>query len=190
GKDSAFVDVATARPDTSAGELRQTGNPLDLALAGDGFFAIDTPRGTRYTRAGDFQLDANGRIVNPDGFTARSRGGGVLKIPPGAEDVQVAGDGTVSADGQQIGALELARFAPGNVVHEGGALYAAAPGAQTRIGEMPQVIAGAVEQGNFNVVRGIVDLVKISRTYDALHRMIESYKQVDQRVTTSVGVPR
>ncbi len=190
GKDSAYVGVTTTRPDTSAGELRQTGNPLDLALSGDGFFAIDTPRGTRYTRAGDFQLDAGGRIVNPDGFTARARGGGAITVPPGAGQVTVGADGTVYADDQKIGALELARFAPGNAVHEGAAMYAAAPGAQAQMGPMPQVIAGAVEQGNFNVVRGVIDLVKISRTYDALHRMIESYKQIDQRTATSVGVPR
>jgi flagellar basal-body rod protein FlgF len=190
GKDAAYVGVATTKADTSAGAIKQTGNPLDLALSGDGFFAIDTPRGTRYTRAGDFSLDAKGRIVNPDGFTARAKGGGSITVPPGSSQVSVDATGTVYADDQKVGALELARFAPGNVVHEGKALYAAAPGAQTQMGDMPQVIGGAVEQGNFNVVRGVIDLVKISRTYDALHRMIESYKQIDERTATSVGNPK
>jgi len=190
GKDQAFVQVAMTRSDSQNGTVRQTGNSLDLALSGDGFFAIDTPRGTRYTRAGDFSLDANGKIVNPDGFSARAKGGGTVNVPKDAEQVSVGADGTVFADDKKIGALELARFAPGNVVHEGGALFAAAPGAQSNIGEMPQVLAGSVEQGNFNIVRGVVDMIKISRSYEALHRMIESYKTIDERTATSIGGPK
>ena len=186
-KDQAYVQVALTKPDTSTGVIRQTGNPLDLALSGDGFFAIDTPRGVRYTRAGDFSLDGQGRIVNPDGYSARAKGGGSVTIPKGAEQVSVGADGIVYADGDQVGALELARFAPGNVVHEGAALFAAVPGAKAQIGQLPEVMAGAVEQGNFNVVRGVVDMIKISRSYEALHRMIESYKQIDQRTATSIG---
>ena len=189
-KDQAFVQVAATRSDSSGGAIKQTGNPLDLALSGDGFFAIDTPRGVRYTRAGEFQLDPQGRIVNPDGFTARAKGGGSVNIPKDAQQVSVASDGTVYADDKKVGALELARFAPGNVVHEGGALFAAAPGAKANVGEMPQVLAGSVEQGNFNVVRGVVDMIKISRNYEALHRMIESYKQIDERTAQNVGAPR
>jgi flagellar basal-body rod protein FlgF len=190
GKDSAYVQLAVTRSDTQNGAIHQTGNPLDLALAGDGFFAIDTPRGPRYTRAGDFTLDATGRIVNPDGFTARARGGGSVTIPKGAEQVTVGEDGTVYADEKKVGALELARFAPGNVVHEGGALYAAAPGAQAQVGQLPQVMAGSIEQGNFNVVRGVVDMIKIARNYEALHRMIESYREIDQRTAMNVGGPK
>jgi flagellar basal-body rod protein FlgF len=189
-KDTSFVQVAVTKPDTQQGSIRQTGNPLDLALASDGFFAIDTPRGTRYTRAGDFSLDKGGRIVNPDGYTARAQGGGAITIPPGTTDVVVASDGTVHADGIQVGGLQLARFAPGNVVHEGGALFAAAPGAKTQLGEMPEVLSGSIEEGNFNVVRGMVDLVKVSRSYEALHRMLESYKQIDERTAQAVGTGR
>jgi flagellar basal-body rod protein FlgF len=190
GKDSAFVQAAQTKTDTSPGQMRETGNPLDLALQGDGFFAIDTPRGVRYTRAGDFQLDGQGRIVNPDGFAARAKGGGAIKVPPDASQVTVGDDGTVYADENEVGKLELARFAPGNALHETGSLFMAAPGAQPNIGPMPQVHAGAIEQGNFNVVRGIVDLVKVERSYEAMHRMIESYKQIDDRTARDIGGPK
>jgi flagellar basal body rod protein FlgG len=188
--DSTFVQVATTRTDSQNGTIRQTGQALDLALHGDGFFAVDTPRGVRYTRAGAFSVDAEGKIVNPDGLAARAKGGGNLTIPKTAQAVSVDGDGNVFADDQQIGTLELARFAPGNVIKEGGSLYAAVPGAQATIGELPQVIGGAVEQENFSVVRGMVDLVKISRTYDTLHRMIESYKTIDDMTARQLGGPR
>lgn len=190
GNDQNFVQVAVTKVDSQAGPIRQTGNPLDLALSGDGFFAIDTPRGVRYTRAGDFTLDKTGRIVNPDGYTARKQGGGSVSIPKDAKDVMVSGDGSVYADGNKVGGLQLARFAPGNIVHEGGALYAATPGAQAQVGQLPEVMSGSIEEGNFNVVRGMVDLVKVSRSYDALHRMLESYKQIDQRTAQAIGTGR
>ena len=189
GKDSAFVQVGGTKPDFSKGSLRETGNPLDLALAGDGFFAVDTPRGPRYTRAGDFRLDADGKLVNSDGLAARARGGGQLTVPREATDVVVGADGTITADGAEIGALELARFAPGILQREGANLFVAPAGAMTTAGQMPEVVAGAVEQANFSVVRGVVDLVKISRAYEALHRMIESYKQIDERTAREVGGP-
>jgi flagellar basal-body rod protein FlgF len=190
GPDRTFVQVGTTKDDFTAGNIRETGNPLDLALAGDGFFAVNTPRGPRYTRAGDFRLDGDGRLVNSAGLAARARGGGQLVIPKEASDVVVGADGTVTADGAEIGALELARFAPGILTREGANLYVAPAGALTTAGPLPEVVSGAVEQANFNVVRGVVDLVKISRAYDALHRMIESYKRIDDRSAREIGGPK
>jgi flagellar basal body rod protein FlgG len=190
GADSRFVQVGATRADGTSGNLRETGNPMDLALAGDGFFAVDTPGGPRYTRAGDFRLDAGGRLVNGAGLAARARGGGALVIPPGASDVVIGPDGTVTADGAEVGALELARFAPGVLAREGANLYVAPANALRAAGDLPEVVAGAVEQANFSVVRGVVDLVKISRAYEALHRMIQSYKQIDERTAREIGGPR
>jgi flagellar basal-body rod protein FlgF len=190
GTDTAYVQVGASASDRTAGALRETGNPLDLALAGDGFFAVDTPRGARYTRAGEFRLDGEGRLVNGDGLAARARGGGALIVPPGATQLSVSSDGTVLADGAEIGAIELARFAPGVLTREGASLYAAPRGALAAAGDLPQVVSGAVEGANFNVVRGVVDLVRISRTYEALHRMIESYRQIDERTARELGGPR
>jgi flagellar basal-body rod protein FlgF len=187
GKDTAFVQLGGSRADESAGALRQTGNPLDLALEGDGYFAVDTPRGPRYTRAGEFRLDDEGRLVNASGMAARARGGGELIVPKDAGEITVGADGTVTAGGAEIGALEIARFAPGILQREGASLYAAPEGALATAGELPKVISGAVEGANFNVVRGMVDLVKISRTYEALHRVIESYRQIDERTAREIG---
>jgi flagellar basal-body rod protein FlgF len=184
-RDTAFTEVGSAAPDLSPGVMRQTGNPLDLALAGDGYFVIDTPRGARYTRAGDFRLDQNGVVTTSGGLPVRARGGGTITVPPGAASIAVAADGSISADGEVVGTLEIARLVPGAMTQEGAGLLAAA-GAAPAAGPLPDVVAGAVEGSNFNVVRGVVDLVRVSRTYEALHRVIEGFRAIDERTARSL----
>ncbi|MSP16542.1 MAG: flagellar hook basal-body protein [Myxococcales bacterium] len=188
-QDSAFVAATTGATDERPGELIQTDNPLDLALVGDGWFSVDTPNGVRYTRAGNFRLDPAGTIVNADGHAARATGGGTIVVPAGAAQVAVGADGTVSVDGQLLGGLELSRFAPGDLGREGASLFVAntAPSAVAP-GEL-EVVSGALEGSNFEIIRGMIDLVKVSRSYEALHRMIESYRQLDERTARSIGGP-
>ena len=190
GKDEAYVKVGRTAEDTTPGTIAQTGNPLDLALNGQGFFAVDTARGVRYTRAGNFRLDSTGTIVNADGLAARAKGGGKLIVPPGAGPLNITGDGTVTAGDQTLGALELARFAPGGVTRQGGTLYAATSAplvASATQNTPPLVVSGALEQSNFNIVQGVVDMVRIQRTYEALHSMIETYKQIDEQTAQQLG---
>jgi flagellar basal-body rod protein FlgF len=186
--DITSVGSGTAAIDSQAGAMTQTSNPLDLALAGDGFFAVNTPGGTRYTRAGNFQLDAERKLVTADGHEVRGAGGSAITIPPEAGAIDVAADGTVSADGVELGKLELARFASNAMRREGNTLYAAA-GPQSP-GELPEVRAGMLEASNVNVVRGVVDLVKVSRTYESLMRVIKGYHDVESRAARDLGGPK
>lgn len=187
--DAAFTGVAQMSSDGSAGTLRRTANPLDLALTGDAYFAVNTPAGVRYTRAGDFRLDGEGRLVNGAGLAARGVGGAEIRLPPDATDVSVTRDGQVTAAGESVGQLELARFAPTSLTREGENLYAAA-GPQAPSVEPVEVLSGTVEQSNVNVVRGMVDLVKISRTYESLMRMIQGYRDVESAAARGIGRPR
>jgi flagellar basal-body rod protein FlgF len=184
--DMIHTGIAGAAPDASMGPMHDTGNPLDCALAGDGFFAVDTPHGVRYTRAGDFRLDDGGRLVTAEGFAVRAQGGGDLSVPPGTGELHIEGDGSLVADGQPVGQIQVAQFAPGSLSREGKNLFVASRGPQGG-GEPPEVLSGTLEGGNFEVVRGVIDLVKISRTYEALHRMVETYKQIDERTAREIG---
>jgi len=187
--DVAVVGAGTARVDTQAGALTQTDNPLDLALEGDGFFAVQTPQGTRYTRAGNFQLDAERQLVTSDGFAVRGEGGSPITIPPDASAIAVSAEGEVSADGAVVGKLELARFAPAQMKRQGGSLFAAT-GSPLTSGEPPKVREGVLEASNVNVVRGVVDLVKVSRTYESLMRVIQGYHDVESRAARDIGGPK
>jgi flagellar basal-body rod protein FlgF len=186
--DIASVSAGTTRIDSEPGALLPTENPLDLALEGDGYFAVATPNGPRYTRAGNFQLDATRNLVTTEGFAVRGAGGAPINVPPEAVTIGVASDGTVSADGEVIGTLELARFAPGQMKREGGSLFSATGRALT--GDPPTVRSGMLEASNVNIVRGVVDLVKVSRTYEALMRMIQGYHDIESRAARELGAPK
>ena len=186
--DVANVGAGTSRIDSQAGALLPTENPLDLALDGDGYFGITTPNGARYTRAGNFQLDDARNLVTSDGYKVRGEGGAAINVPPEAQQVAVALDGTVSADGAEIGKLELVRFAPNQMKREGGSLFSAT--GRPIGGDPPKVRSGMLESSNVNVVRGVVDLVKVSRTYESLMRVIQGYHDVESRAARELGTPK
>ncbi len=187
--DAAFAGVADIATDNTAGPIRATDNPLDVAIQGEGYFAVNSPNGVRYTRAGDFRLDAQGRLVTSTGLAARGAGGTEIRIPPEAGEVSIQGDGRVMAGADQVGQLELARFAPASLAREGDNLYAAT--AAPRAGGPPvELLSGALEGANVNVVRGMVDLVKVSRTYDSLMKMIQGYRDIDAAAARGLGKPK
>lgn len=182
------VGTSTTRVDSQAGALLPTENPLDLALDGDGYFSVTTPAGPRYTRAGNFQLDATRNLVTADGFAVRGQGGAPINVPPDVRTIAVSADGTVSADGAEIGKLELARFTPTQMKREGGSLFSATGRPLT--GDPPKVRSGMLESSNVNVMRGVVDLVKVSRTYEALMKMIQGYHDIESRAAQTLGAPK
>ena len=188
--DMAMVAPATAHGvDGQNGPMLQTENPLDLAIDGDGLFGVQTPQGTRYTRAGNFQIDANRELVSQDGFKVRGEGGAPISIPPDATQIAVTADGDISADGQSIGRLELVKFAPAQLKREGGSLFSAS-GVPTKGAERPKVRSGMLESSNVNIVRGVVDLVKVSRTYESLMKMIQGYHDIESRAARDLGGPK
>lgn len=188
GNEISAVSVGRSAVDTSRGELTTTDNPLDLALDGDGWFAVKTGKGTRYTRDGSFTLDAGGVLVDRLGNPVRGVGGADILVPPDVADVSIDGEGNVYADGDPVAQLELVRFEQSQMRRDGDNLFSAQ--GKPKTDELPSVVSGALEGSNFNTVRGMVDLVRISRTYESLHRMIENYRQIDQRAARDIGGPR
>jgi flagellar basal-body rod protein FlgF len=186
--DSAFVGAQTKGNDNTDGSLIQTDNPLDLALVGDGFFTVQTGNGPRYTRAGSFRLDAARQLVNSDGHPALSPTGQPIAMPEGATSLSVDARGQIVADGEVVGQLALARFADGGLRREGASLFSAT--GRPLEGEGPEVVSGALESSNVNIVRGVVDLVKVSRTYESLMRMIDGYREIEGRAARDIGRPR
>lgn len=186
--DLAAVGAGTSRVDSQAGALSQTDNPLDLALEGDGYFAVQTKDGARYTRAGNFRLDDSRQLVTMNGNTVRGAGGAAITIPEEAKQISIGVDGEVFADEESVGTLELARFAASSLKREGATLFSAS-GAQ-EAGDAPKVRSGMLEASNVNVVRGVVDLVKVSRTYESLMRVIQSFNDIESRAARELGGPK
>jgi flagellar basal body rod protein FlgG len=187
-KDSAFVSAAATVADPTPGAMSPSQNPLDVALPDrDAYIGVSTARGVRFTRAGNLRLDGTGRLVTAAGDPVRdARGGRPILVPPGAAgSVVIASDGTVSAGEQVVGKIELARFAPAQLTREGATLFVAA--GKPAAGPPPTIVQGALEQSNFNVVRGVVDLVRVSRAYEATHRLIEAQREIDDRTARGLG---
>ncbi len=186
GKDTVYVKATGGATDKSPGAIVETGNPLDVALVGDGYMGVQTAGGTRYTRAGNLSLDASGTLVTADGNAVRSTPEGKpLKVTPDQGAAAIHPNGDFYAGDTKIGTIELVQLDPKTITREGSSLYASPK--PPVAGKAPELAPGSLEQGNFNVVRGVVDLVRVSRTYEALHRMLESYKDMDDRIARGTG---
>jgi flagellar basal-body rod protein FlgF len=187
--DVTLVQTATAHAvDGTQGALMQTDNPLDVALEGDGVFSVKTPQGMRYTRAGNFQLDAEKQLVTQDGFQVMGAGNQPITIPPDTKNLTIAPDGDVNADGVSVGKVQLTRFAPSQLKREGGSLFSATGTPQA--GELPKVRSGVLESSNVNIVRGVVDLVKVSRQYESLMKIIQGYHDIESETARQLGGPK
>ena len=182
-----FVSLDRIQVDGSAGGVQQTGNPLDLALEGDAYFAVQGPGGERYTRAGSFTTDGEGTIRTHGGYEVLGESG-TLSIPQGTKTVKVGSDGTVHADGQEIGKLKLVSFAnTQGLVREGLTMFSASSGGAPPEPAQVGVAQGYLENSNVNPVMGMTELITVNRTFEALQKVIDTYKQLDERTARDLG---
>jgi len=175
------------------GDFNTTGNPLDLAIQGQGFFQVQLPTGEiAYTRAGSFHLDSTGIIVTSDGNQLQP----AITIPPSATNITIGTDGTVSvqlpgqAQTQQVGTIQLATFAnPGGLNSVGSNLFlettasgnpiVGTPGGSEGLGTIQQ---GAVENSNVDVVGEFIQMILAQRSYEANSRVVQAADQMFQTV--------
>jgi flagellar basal-body rod protein FlgG len=159
---ASYTTATHQKADFSPGAVQATGNPLDMTLSEGALFAVKTPRGERYTRAGSFTRDSQGQLATPDGMPAMGENG-PIKVDG---DFVVSGDGTVSVGGETRGKLKLVQFKdPSTLRHEGGSLWASATPAQPAPGAT--VRQGYIEGSNVNPVEEMIDMVGAFRSYEA-----------------------
>ncbi|TCZ53666.1 flagellar basal-body rod protein FlgF [Roseicella aquatilis] len=176
GRDAAFTkDRATWR-DFSPGAMQATGNPLDLAIGTDGFFAVDTERGERFTRAGRFTLSGDGRIVDTEGHPVLSDQGQPIAVPAGETRFEVMGDGTIrTAAAGVIGRLRVVRFAdPQRLTAEGDRLFAAPDPAMAEPVARPGIVQGSLEGSNVKPVAELARLMAATRDFQFASQFAQS----------------
>jgi flagellar basal-body rod protein FlgG len=168
----------------SQGDFQNTTNELDWAIEGDGFFQIEIPNGdTSYSRSGEFKLDADGRIVNPDGFPLVPE----MTIPSDTISISVGMDGTVSViqagdeTPTELGTLQLARFVnPAGLRSLGKNLYAPTEASGDEItgtaGEngLGTIAQGFLEMSNVSVVDEMVSMITAQRAYETNSKVIQT----------------
>jgi len=186
---SLVHDVGFIR-DLSEGPMVGTQSPLDLAIHGQGYFAIETSDGERYTRHGVFQLDADGQIVTTEGNPVLNSGGSPIAIPLDTSSITTTRDGTASADAQEIGKIKLVSFAnPQALSKIGSGLYQAVNQTPT-IDTDSEIMQGMVENSNVQGVVEMTRMVDTVRSYQAAAKLAETEHQrildaIDALVTTA-----
>lgn len=172
GEKLAYVrDIATMR-DVTEGPLVQTGNPLDVAIHGNGYFVVETESGERYTRNGNFRLDEQGQLITQHGHKVLSDGGQPFFFGPADTAITISRDGTVSTVNGELGKLRIVAF---ENEHEaklvaGGLLSAEA--APTNV-ERIEVVQGALEGSNVEPVIELARMIEVHRAYEGVKNVIE-----------------
>ncbi len=175
--------------DFAPGVLRETGRPLDVALDGDGFLVVQTPRGERYTRAGALTLDAAGQLVTQRGELIVGENGPIT-IRRGKGELGIGADGSVSVDGQPAGRLKIVRFddVRGALKKEGDSLFLATGKEQPQDANSTRVVQGVLELSNVNAVTEMATMMHNSREFDSLQRSITlMMNDIGRKIATEVG---
>jgi flagellar basal-body rod protein FlgF len=179
------VSEGETRIDFSQGPIKNTGNPFDVALKNpNDFFVINTPEGVRYSRAGNFTLNAAGELVTQDGYQVQGDGGALIVQAAGAS---IAADGSVVAGVQNFGRVQTVRFTDTTkLLQTGGARF------KLQGGAAPQQIPAdlepkSVEMSNVSAVTGMIDLITTNRAFDAYTKAAQTIDNLNQAAINQVG---
>lgn len=171
--------------DLSQATLSQTGGQFDFAIQGEGFFLIETPDGDRLTRAGSFTPSAEGELVTPDGFRLLDAGGAPIFIPPDARTVSLAGDGTLSANGQPLAQIGLWKPSdPLSLRHQSGTLLTAG---ELEPAESATVLQGMLEESNVEPISEIARMIEVQRAYELGQKFLDAEDQRVRGVIQTLG---
>jgi flagellar basal-body rod protein FlgG len=177
-----FVQPHVLSTSFEAGRIRITGNPLDLAVDGNGFFEVKTPQGPRYTRSGMFSLDSKRRLVSNLGYPVMGVKG-EIKIPPGA--IHIDNEGAIQVDGKPVGTLKVVEFTPEKMPqkHMEG-LFA---GGQPTTVPHPRVESGHIEESNVNALGEMVKMIQGMRSYESAQKLMQTLDRMAETAIHDVG---
>jgi flagellar basal-body rod protein FlgF len=176
------------RVSLSQGALQQTGNPLDLAIEGEGFFEVQTARGLRFTRDGSFHRSQGGTLVTSAGEPVLSATGKAIPVPPG--EVSLGADGVLSVAGGAVAVVGVFTFASGTQLKpEGANRYVAPDGSKAVISTNAAIHQGAIESANQDAVQGTLDLLVMQRQAEMMQRALTVF-HTEFNKTASEDLPR
>jgi len=176
-----FVGTAGTATEMEAGPIQRTGAPLDAAIRGPGFFAVQTRDGVAYTRAGSFQLDRVGQLTTVLGHPVLGDGGAIVST---GRPLRILESGDVVDDrGQLLGRLRVVRFDdPASLVKEGGNLFRAPAGVVPRPVDSPSLAPGSLEGSNVSAVAELARMVMVQRSFEATLRASMLDDQATERL--------
>ena len=185
------VESGTYR-DANQGPTLMTGNPLDVAIQGAGYIAIQTQAGIRYTRAGSFQVNNDGDLVTINGDKVLGDGDQPITFPSDAREIVIATDGTITAQSgsgtasTQLGRLRVVGFEnEQSLMPIGNGLYTTSAAAQPN--DDSRLVQGAIEQSNVQSVTEMTRMIEVSRTYQQVTHLLELENERQSRAIQRLG---
>jgi len=183
----SFVQDRAVVRDLSVGGMTQTGNPMDLALTGHGYFTVDTASGPRYTRSGNFRMNDQRQMVDGGGLPVLADNGQPITLPAGTSDVKVSGDGTVSTELGPVGKLNIVTFKNEQLMTEVGAgLYVTDEKPEPAPADT-KVAQGLLEGSNVKPVVEMTQMIEIQRNYMSAQKVIENENDRIRNMITKLG---
>lgn len=176
------------KADLAQGNIRHTGNAVDFALSGEGFFKISTPDGIRYTRNGKFYVNAEGRLATTSGHPVLGEGG---PISIEGTDISVDDRGKVSVDGEQADTLAVVTFSRPELLQKLGDSNFIYNGGEAEE-PMPQetlVKQGYVEESNVAVTQEMIKMIETMRHFESYQKVLQNFDETDAKVISEVGRP-
>ena len=173
------MDLEFSQTLLAQGEIQNSGNPLDLAIEGEGFFRVKTPEGVRYTRNGNFRLTREGILVQSNGFPVLSWNG---EITLRGNQIAVEKDGVIKVDGEEREKLALVTFADLKALKkEGKTLFKLEGEQEEKEAEGTQIVQGALEGSNVNVMEEMVQMIDSLRTFQACYKIVQVQDEMNAR---------
>jgi len=175
--------------DFSQGEIQISGNPLDLALNGKGFFAVNGPSGApMYTRNGAFKLSGSGMLMTADGYAVRGTGGAPIQASS-QDPIQISATGAVQQAGQNLGQLEIVDFTDPNMLSKVGSSYFRPGSSQAKPSPVTDVRVeqGRIETSNVVPAESAVRLVELMRQYEMLQKAVSVAADMNKKATDEVA---
>lgn len=170
--------------DFQEGAVTQTGNPLDVALQGEGFLAVSTPAGERWTRTGTLKLDNTGLLVTNEGYPVLSEGGEV-RFNAADTNISIDAKGAISTDTGNKGVLRLVEFDdPQILAREGNNLFS---GGEPFAALNTRIVQGAVEQSNVSGVQSVAELVRVQRAYESIASLLQKQDELRREAISTLG---
>ena len=167
------VIAVSSSIDLTPGPPVKTGNALDIALMGDGFFVVNTEKGPRYTRAGSFQLSTENAIITPQGYRVQGNGGDIT-IDPEKSDLVIDSMGKITQDQDELSTLQIVNIPPEALERQGNNLFSVKEGFMPQPVETVSLVQGSLEKANVEPISEMVEMIAASRAYESFQKVIRA----------------
>ncbi|MBV8636345.1 MAG: flagellar hook basal-body protein [Burkholderiaceae bacterium] len=169
------LPAVTSFLDPAAGPVKSTGNPLDLAINGEGYFELTTPEGPAYTRAGNFHIDASGHLVNQDGYAVSGESGDIVSRD---NNLSISSNGEIKDGGTTVGQLRIVSFADKHKLETTmrGLLIPQGDNEATSVAA-PQLQIGYIESANVVPLNEMINMLETSRHFESQQKLFQGYDE-------------